>query len=214
MAHTLAGALLLRSKMAGNPIPERDIQYLVDTALKELDERSQDSLKFLGQGFFGDVFWLGDRKKVIKVTNDYEDAYASTIVKRKPDRNIVRVYTVFAFTDSYPAIYGIVNEKLTPLGSSEKAQINHLRKIWDKAVGQRTFITRENLDTFLDSSQIEEVTDEQFAMLKTISDVFADRHIKWRDLSGDNIMMRGRDWVVSDLGFSECLKQQIPVLGR
>jgi len=214
MARTLEQAIELRAKQGGGGFTPSQLRTIVDATLKEVDATDESQLKFLGQGFFGDVFWLGDKRKVLKLTNDYTDAYASEIVRRKPDKNLVKVYQVFALADSYPAVIGIVNEKLSPLASHERAKLDYLRKLWNKAIGQRTFLTRQNLDKFVDSPQIEEVDDADYGLLSTLVRVFTDRHIKWRDLSGDNIMARGREKVVSDLGFSESLKQPIPVLVR
>jgi len=97
------------------------LPYTEEELLRGILERlgEKKAPKFIGKGAYANVFWLqGNRKKVVKLTSDPMDAYASEIIRRKPDHDsFVIVHDVFEIIPH--KLFGIVNEKLTPLTEYE-----------------------------------------------------------------------------------------------
>jgi len=74
--------------------------------------------QLLGTGSQGAAYDLGDR--VLKLTHDQDEAIVSAMIRGKSLRNVVKIYDVFALSDTaresdYQTWYVITREKLTPL---------------------------------------------------------------------------------------------------
>lgn len=79
-----------------------------------------DSLQVLGTGTRGTAFELGD--KVLKVTNDAQEAQAAAMLVGKDIKNVCRYFAVVKFGDTDN--YGIVQEKLKPLPANSAKEFN------------------------------------------------------------------------------------------
>jgi hypothetical protein len=89
---------------------------LMAALLDALGEKKMPS--HLGAGTFAEVYWLkGDRKRVLKITTDPADAYASEIVRRHPSKNLPRIHKVYEIVPR--KLFAIVAEKLQPLSATE-----------------------------------------------------------------------------------------------
>lgn len=171
-------------------------------------------LKLLGQGGRAYVFWLSDRKRVLKLTSDETDALACVLLGKHPANPIVRVYDVFRFGST--PYYGIVSEKLTPLAGAEYTEWRDISKIitedadlYDLPVWQgltKTWV-QETKEAIPD---LAEAAGQAFAntfrvylwQLEKGQESLQQRGILWSDLTADNIMYRGRSLVISDVGRS------------
>jgi hypothetical protein len=187
------------------------------------------NMPLLGKGSYASVFWLPDRKKVLKLTSDKDDANASAIVQKKPDSSLVKVYNVFQLPPGVfgeTKAWGIVNEKLTPLPSSS----NKIRAISNlffdsNMVDDPTMKSVKEFYSALHNPQTKQqeyiptymqrfgVTEQDLQDIWVHwAKVLDKRHIIWQDFKESNVMMRGRTYVICDLGFSTVPQQNIPVL--
>jgi len=173
--------------------------------------------KVLGEGSNGVVFWMNNHARVLKLTRDIQDAYASEIVKKKPDKNLIKVYDVFEMGLPYfGEKWCIVNEKLTPLSSSEEKEWQNIILVARGRYSKYGLPTMHELSLnwvlevqeWLDSERIWdapyhilEAIRAHMPTLKTWAKLLEDRGIEWGDLSLGNIMKRGHLTVISDLGF-------------
>lgn len=95
-----------------------------------------DSLQVLGTGTRGTAFEFGD--KVLKVTNDAQEARAAATLVGKDVQNVCRYFAVVKFGDTDN--YGIVQEKLKPLPAEAAKEFNDALvatglPIWIKRAG-------------------------------------------------------------------------------
>jgi len=210
------------------PYYGEDSPKVVQTIVDHLGEKD-GNWKWLGEGSFANVYWLHDKKKALKITRDRNDADASEIMRNKPDRSVVKVYDVFALPKQYTDLWGIVVEKLSPLSYKEGEAIANLYNLlWDLGIDQtptmkhvKEFKERlENPDPkkhpidkyiqeYYDKSG---VTEEMIDRWETWAKVLDSRHIYWKDFKPANVMSRGRNMVISDLGYSKVPHQKIPEL--
>jgi len=198
-----------------------DLYALMHAIQERLGEKDFSRLKFLGKGMWAEVFWLSNRKKVVKITNDLEDANASFIIKNKPSPEFAKVYDVFALTSKSRTPYCIVNEKLTELDSATKRTIENVDSVWRSVLGSVANVTPKNVQTVYDAFSDPKVdayidklglTYRDFDILWGWAKALQERHIKWMDFKSANTMMRGRKLVISDVGAGESPRQSIPVL--
>lgn len=188
------------------------------------------NMPLLGKGSYASVFWLPDRKKVLKITSDKTDATASAIVKKKPDSSLVKVYSIFQLPPGVfgeTKVWGIVNEKLTPLPSSSSNKIRAIRNLFfdSNMVDDPTIKNVKEFYSALNNPQTKQqeyiptymqrfgVTEQDLQDIWVHwAKVLEKRHIIWHDFKESNVMMRGRTYVICDLGFSTVSQQSIPVL--
>lgn len=186
------------------------------------------NLPELNHGSFASIYWLPNRTRILKLTGDDTDAKASMVMKKKPDRSIVKTYDVFKFPKK--RLWGIVNEKLTELDPTTK----------------ENFLLLENAMTLLDLSRVIEGTKEvqefrqrllhpttkreiavvqqlqeqqDIGVIEKYLDIYGNwgkvleaRQIAWYDFKVANLMMRGHEVVISDIGVSDAPAQTIPEL--
>ena len=107
-AHTILHAVNRRPRRNGAEFTVEEL----DAILSSIGEKTYP--KFINSGYHAAVFWLSDRKKILKITWDYSDANACEIIRKKPDlKTFVKVYQVLEVPPR--RLYAIVAEKLTPL---------------------------------------------------------------------------------------------------
>jgi cytidyltransferase-like protein len=176
----------------------------------------------LGKGYYGIAYDIGDNK-VLKITPDDSEAKTSNFIKGKNTKHIYKVFDVFKFPSFQPRetddLFGIVVEKLEKLTTVEQNEFEEaLNKIrtgrydvdfseesfevaFEKCIEQvRNFVQPEQLATF-------EITDLKYAkevlikfQFPQITDELQRLKIVFRDFHSGNLMKRGSDYVVIDLG--------------
>lgn len=77
--------------------------------------------KFLGKGYYGRVFDLGNGK-VLKMTKDKKEAILTSLLIGKKSKYIVNVFRVFVFK-TYDLMWFIEEEKLQPIKQSIENEI-------------------------------------------------------------------------------------------
>ena len=175
--------------------------------LEALEQRIGTSLQgatYLGKGAHAEVYWLKDRKKVLKITIDPSDAEASIVVQHKPDPSLVHVYDVCQITTpaTRRTCYSLVVEKLTPLSPIAAARIKAYENIFFGLFYH--FPTMKQIESPA-YQKIIGITPEETEQYKIWAKALDARHIIWYDLQTANIMMRGHTKVISDLGASETM---------
>jgi len=176
-------------------------------------------LKFIGKGMRARVFWLPDKKRVLKLTKDEDDAEASAKLIGKRMKHLLHVYDVFLVDDIRKPVYGIVAEKLTPLSSSE-------RKSWKNGVNSTATVYYEGRSLWrrlsdggftpqwidkvkaaLPDEKDEWVTSAIEKILPALEAMAEELHrigvTGLSDLHAGNIMMRGHDLVIVDFGTAD-----------
>jgi len=108
-----------KSAPSNAPIPKKVID---DPAIRERVNAPKGKLRFLGHGMYANVYDLGDGR-VLKLTRDKKDAFAFANVLHRPSPAFAVTLDVFQLPGK-PRIYGIVSEKLKPLGAKEEAEWN------------------------------------------------------------------------------------------
>lgn len=192
-------------------------------------------LKELGRGQMGIAFDAGNGK-VLKVTTDRSEATSSNKIVGKNYNHIVRIEDTFRFkTSDGSKIYGIVQEKLTPLSDQERREVDDaFDLIREKENLLKTIATKswEHLKQELFDEISKEVAGEigipetspafqnkvrKVSMRKhsyivsllekyKISEMMKELRnakIEFADYHSGNIMKRGNDYVINDLGASK-----------
>jgi len=186
-----------------------DFDTFLQAIATRIGERNIRKIKEIGHGYSGTVFWLSDRKKVLKVTSAQSDAYASSSVKRKPSRALVKTYDVFAATDdtTFYNLYFIVNEKLTPLAGPPFLKVERLINLVRRADDYISPVNMANYKKLREEVANREDLQEDFEDSDNLLDLYKswaealDAHrIIFNDLKTENVMLRGRDIVIADLG--------------
>jgi len=116
--------LLKREHLPEEKTPAQ-IHEITTAILDRLGETQEPAM--LGHGQYAVVFWLkGNRKRVLKITTDYNDAWAAQILKDKPSPWLLQVHDVFRPLPEAKVLYCIVAEKLTDAAGMELSQYLHI----------------------------------------------------------------------------------------
>ena len=211
-----------------DPSDEDDAKKILATNAEILKSKKQIDISkasVLGHGSQGTAFDIGGNR-VLKVTKDDREAKASNKIKDDDLRYVAKVFDVFRFKDTMA--YGIVQEKLQELTESEKRQINtllvkttlplHLRKAqtWDEAIEEmwkflendRKFgaggdlSTPEAKELIRKANRYLRVLEEKYNV-KDSWEELKSKGITFSDYQGDNIMKRGSEYVLIDIGLSQ-----------
>lgn len=189
-----------------------DTIKMIDSVLERIGEPAGNyNFSFLGRGGKANVFWLSDKKRIIKLTVDESDAQASEIVRKKPSKDLLKVYDVFQLGRE---LWGIVAEKLTPIKGSEVDRWSNFRSTLEtqQDFPRFDYITPKYVEKIQDVVEFlddDPDDDEEFfsagfyvclEQLGVWADELSQRNILWKDLISDNVMHRGRTLVISDLG--------------
>ncbi|MFA5750490.1 MAG: hypothetical protein WC895_04720, partial [Candidatus Shapirobacteria bacterium] len=182
--------------------------------------------KVLGAGSYGVAFDLGN-SMVLKVTTDVSEAKAMNHVKQNGHnlKHVVKVLDIFKFKedDMIPdsGVFGIVMEKLEQLSNDEKVE-------FDKMMGSLDYVAdlsnvfktdktwEKHLETFEVTMKKMNVSNQRFSkerfdnmielckkyQMPQINDELHSLNIVFLDFHGENVMKRGSDYVMIDLGAS------------
>ena len=201
-------------------------------ALATLKERLHETDTFkwqwLGYGSYAKVFWLGDRTKVLKVTTDTDDAEASKIVQQKPASCLVHVYDVFKMAPAKKKnLYFIVVEKLTPLSAKEENLLYRIQEVYfdtEIPIAPIQSVLEDFMRAWKHPADHREemigpamarhklTYDNSIKILWAWAETLNARHIVWKDFKSNNILMRGREMVIADLGYSDAPFTKIPII--
>lgn len=214
----LYNALIVKGK---NDPQELDlVQAYCDAILKWAGEKSgQYHLPFIGEGADAEVYWLNsDKKKVLKLTMDKDDAHACQLLAKKPDRSLLKVYKVVDICHGGSDWgYAILAEKLTPLdqktGYIFAQGLNSLKatRIENSVkTGLDSFAIQLMKEYIAEYSSSEDSMERAYAFhlsrilpaMTKWATALEKRGITWGDLHIGNIMMRKHDPVLVDLGRS------------
>jgi cytidyltransferase-like protein len=208
--------------------PEKATQMaqVVQDNADKLAQRKIDvsNAKPLGVGGNGVAFDLG--QTVLKVTKDDKEANSSMVIKGKDFPNIVKVFDVFRFPET--PYFGIWQEKLQPIPPQDKNEFTEF--VTDIEVESGMFSDlwklgdwKEIVDYAMEGArEDEEATPESIARIRKEIMVLQRKYqmdkivaqlkaakIQFRDFHGGNVMMRGSEHVLIDLGYSKSPKQQV-----
>jgi len=223
---TALGKVLMLYSLRDQEVRE-DFEFYKNAILTRVGAKEPTDLKFLGQGMNGYVFWLPDKKRVLKLTVDEGDANASEVIRKKPDRNLIKVHDVFTFgLPHWRQSWGIVSEKLRPLSRSEEESwrwivqmsTGQYRKFWAPrmdALDQKWVDAIDAWTTSDDAKYIPglvEAIEEHHHTLETWAKLLKNRGIIWGDLNLGNIMHRGAVPLISDVGGGYAPSQHLPQL--
>lgn len=210
----------------GSFISSSDIKTIIKAILDRLKETKPP--KYIDRGSFAFVFWLQkNRKRILKITTDREDAYAMQRLLNSPQRHLIKVYDVFEIIPN--KLWGIVSEKLMPLDESEfrewedfwfaldsdlldgvftELKMNGLSVSWVEDFIKEvkdppyTELTEEdedwNLEYYMDLPD-----DDILDALKNWGKELSKLSIRFFDLHPGNIMVRRGDYILVDLGYGE-----------
>ncbi|MHA2047013.1 MAG: hypothetical protein ACW99G_19665, partial [Candidatus Thorarchaeota archaeon] len=182
--------------------------------------KNLDTPRELGAGSQGTAFDVGG--KVLKITKDNKEAVASHKIMGDALKYVAKVEDVFRFPDI--PIYGIVQERLNPLDKSDATNFNKLlvftglpvwlksAATWDDAVDKAmSYVEKRKAkgditspegkrmiqwaDQFLDSL-------EQKYNVRASWEELKGKGITFSDYQADNLMKRGSEYVLIDIGLS------------
>lgn len=180
-----------------------------------------DSPRELGAGTQGTAYDIGG--KVLKITKDNKEAVASHKIMGDSMKYVAKVEDVFRFPDSN--LYGVVQEKLAPMDSADAKNFNKLlvftglpvwlknASTWDDAVDKAmNYVEKRKAkgnitspegkrmiqwaDQFLDSLEKKYNVRASWEELKG-------KGITFSDYQADNLMKRGSEYVLIDIGLSD-----------
>ena len=181
------------------------------------------SLEKLGKGTQGVAFGMGSGR-VLKVTQDRQEALASNVIRGKKLKHVVEIYDVFRFKDT--SFYGIIEERLQPLPAGLAAEFREaIRQTNLYNIFERTYdwdIIVELIYNYVEShvkkihgklssahaagtvARVDQLVEllEKTLHLPEMIDELKSHGIKFVDFHPGNLMKRGSDYVVIDLGYS------------
>lgn len=230
----LGGGAKLETKKIGETVGPKKISaekaaemaQVVQDNSERLAKRKIDvsGAKALGAGGNGVAFDLG--QTVLKITKDTKEANSSAVIRGKDFPNIVKVFDVFRFPDT--EYFGIWQEKLQPCPGQDKNEFTEFvtdvevesgmfSKIW--ALGDWKEIVdhamegaREDSESTAESvGRVRKeimVLQRKYQMDKIVAQLKAAK-IKFRDFHGGNIMLRGSEHVLIDLGYSQSPRRKV-----
>jgi len=171
--------------------------------------------KELGSGYNGVAYDVGG--KVLKITEDETEALASNHIKGKKFKHIVHINDVFAMPTKDAKWYGIVQEKLSPITNTEEVDFSRAVKFIMSNVNNIGDPSRHSLNPWTlpweeiksrvthaaDVNEAEEI----FSILEKMNfpemlEELNKNKIEFSDVHAGNIMKRGSDYVLIDLGGS------------
>lgn len=198
-------------------VQDNDIDAVLKQNAQKLAKKgiNVSSLKSLGGGSHGVAYDIGNNR-VLKVTDDQSEATASANVQGKLFKHIVKIFEVFSFPKSDAVgkfsnqLYGIVQEKLQPLSVKEQNEFQEMVV----CVGTEKDVNRALASTktyFPDKYEAVKAAIAKFNFPAILADL-EKAHIEYNDFHGGNIMKRGNQYVIIDLGLSVSPAKNVPVL--
>jgi cytidyltransferase-like protein len=175
--------------------------------------------KVLGHGGHGVALDVG-AGKVLKITDDALEAKASNHIKGKKLKHVVQIYDVFQLPNS--KYYGIYQEKLKPISDYDKKEMDLVTDLLQACKAGEAILSgdyQKVLDQVranIKDRDVQKLMDSQMRDLQ-LPEIFKelhDNHIEFLDYHQENLMMRGNDYVVIDLGLSQSPGADPPMLEK
>lgn len=156
----------------------------------------------------------------MKLTKDKKDAYACSILQRRPHKSLLQVYNVVKVTSDNNTIYCIVSEKLTPLSPSQREAFSLFTGFWTIGLEETSLPSSPTLSQIREAENKDpekwkkwckryQLTDKYLDILKEWAKSLESRNIRWGDYKEENILNRGSNPVISDLGYSTVPTQRL-----
>lgn len=177
--------------------------------------------KMLGKGTRGMALY-GGGNRVLKLTDDASEAEAMSVVKANPSPVVAKTFDVFRpKTKPLDPLFGIVLEKLKPVDAKMKSFADDLGEFMQGAkyrwLDHRTyyaFIYRDH-DWRTDASGTpydDPSYAKQAEFFKEVGNYLDKVGIRFADAHSGNVMMKGSQYKMIDLGYSESRGGQIDTL--
>jgi len=170
-----------------------------------LNDRGCNVTGIAGEGSTGFAYFctFHDVPRILKITTDASEARACKLLLNKNFKNIVNVQDVFRL-DDYDAI---VKERLSPLTGLRAQRIeNALEELDHYTNGEWSLLMFRILDNEVDpdvESEVEAlgiIKTEILPIIQQLNQAGISGH---NDINVENLMLRGNDLVLVDLGGSE-----------
>lgn len=176
-------------------------------------------LKPLGHGAHGIAFDIG-AGRVLKVTDDILEAKSSNHLKDKKLKHVVHIFDVFQLPGS--EFYGIVEEKLAQMSAYDKKEFELVTDLLQACKAGEAILSgdygkvMDQVRLHIKDKDVQKLMDSQMKdfQLPEIIKELAGQRIEFLDYHEGNLMMRGNDYVVIDLGLSQSPGAAPPVLER
>lgn len=172
---------------------------------------SVDRCKELGGGAYGSVFQINENT-VLKVSEDRSEINTMNIVKNNPTPYIVKVLDVFRCRIANRVRYFIVEEKLREATLPWKDFADYAMYPTDDAIITKRTVKKAKTNPPIELSHLTKTLPCQFKWLEKIADYFDTHKIKFSDIHCNNIMRRGRQHVLIDLGVARAPRQTVDLL--
>jgi len=191
----------------------KDEKYLARNLLPSLEDvlmkRGIDvtSARKLGKGASGIAYDLGNNQ-VLKMTLDKDEANAAAYIKGKNLKNVYQIFDVFVVDDEEDNWFGILQEKLKRLDSVEYSVVSFIQEPFNKFGGgtiQAKDVmpaVNELIQYNLENESQVKIANEMAKQLFTGMKQLRKHGIHFEDLHGGNVMKRGNEYVIIDLGYS------------
>ncbi len=194
-------------KSSGSVTKEIGLQLLTKYRDKIKEQKGIDipeNPRVLGEGTKGVAFDIGG--KAIKVTADYKEAKTSAVIQGNPQDFVAKIFDVFKFGKF--DYYGIVQELLKKLSASEIDKINGaiiMSGFRDKMRYNKNLSTDAIVSQIESGNHMKKQAMEYLKKLGVVdmSKALEGMGIRFWDFHGDNLMKRGNQLVLIDLGYSE-----------
>jgi len=176
-----------------------------------------EKLQYLGHGAYAQAYWVkNDRKKIIKFTRDSTDAEALMNVLLKPDKSLVKVYKIAKLGPN--DVHAILAEKLLQLsGSEKKGWYNFFNYVYYHNISPALYggVCPEWTEELTDRLKADEIPSDFQKQIKQCvvwGKALESRQIDFFDLHAGNVMKRGRQDVIIELGLATAPHKKIPVI--
>lgn len=181
--------------------------------------------KTLGKGTMGIAYLINDNK-VLKLTTDESEANSSTVIMGQPTKHLARIEKVFKLGNT--GFYIIIMENLQQISQEEMDFWNMLsdsyildklmigkpkswRELKPKLADAWDNYARDNEDELQLQDFLNKARQYNFPEM---IDELAKYGILFYDFHGENIMKRGNDSVIIDLGYSKAKQKDVLVIEK
>ena len=174
----------------------------------------------LGRGTRGAALDIGNGR-VLKITDDRSEAVASANVRDKPDpdRRVADIFKVMWLRGKEVSGFAIVQEKLDPLGEDDASWVvfADLWPAWSRA-REHAPIKPGQIGHFLkdcEKAQFVKADDPQWKLFSAwfmgLAQYLESAGVSYHDFWRKNLLKRGNDYVVIDLGYSQSEETDVAI---
>jgi len=196
---------------------QNDIENILIKWKDKLKELNIDVDEEIGQGSKGTAFAVLQNQQVLKVTVDNTEANAAKVLVNKKLKNVVNFYKVFQFDQT--GYYGILQERLDAWKTRSNASFfleilddDVFKDIYKKYKSDRddgsleremaSYFSEKTLNKDISDASIKEAEMGVIGIVNGLQELNK-YGIGYDDIWAPNIMKRGKDYVLIDLGYSQ-----------